>query len=84
MTLKEFFQSKVFSVLLYSIGIVLVLVVLVIFTIGLFVGYHQARVSYHWGENYYRNVGGQRGGMSHTLVINDFIHVHGVLDHFSR
>jgi len=59
MTLKEFFQSKVFSALLYSIGIVLV--VLVIFTIGLFVGYHQARVSYHWGENYYRNfVGGPR------------------------
>jgi hypothetical protein len=77
MTLKEFFQSKTFSVLLYSIGIVLV--VLVIFTIGLFVGYHQARVSYRWGENYYRNfVGGPRGGVSRELDGNDFMNGHGL------
>ena len=77
MTLKEFFQSKIFSVLLYSIGVVFV--VLVIFTMGLLMGYHQASVSYRWGENYYRNfVGGPRGGMSRELDGNDFMNGHGL------
>lgn len=77
MTLKEFFQSKTFSLLLYSIGVILL--VLVIFVAGMLMGYHQASVSYRWGENYYRNfVGGPHGGDFRGLGRDEFINGHGL------
>jgi hypothetical protein len=78
MTLKEFFQSKAFSILLYSMGVILL--GFVIFTMGLLMGYHQASVSYRWGENYYRNfVGGPKEGDFQGLGRKEFINGHGLL-----
>lgn len=67
-SMKEFFKSITFKTALTTAG--LLLAVLVIFQVGVFVGYRKAAFSYHWGENYYQTFepparrGGPRvGGM---------------------
>jgi len=51
------------------------------FSIGVAVGYHKAKFSYAWGENYHRNFGGPRGGfikeLNQELSGGDFIGGHG-------
>lgn len=42
------------------IGIGVVMLALIIFKVGMFVGYKKASYSYNLGENYYRTFGGQR------------------------
>ena len=51
--MKNILDSKKFRYIL--IGIVSAIVLLVIFQLGVFVGYHKAAFSYRYGENYYRN-----------------------------
>jgi hypothetical protein len=52
MNIKEFFQSKTFRGILYGVGIVVV--ILLVFQAGVFVGYHKASFSYRSGEKLYR------------------------------
>lgn len=52
---KNFFQSDSFRKILYGIGIAIA--ILVIFQVGMFVGYRKASFSYGWGDNYYRAFG---------------------------
>lgn len=65
MELKEFFESKAFTKVLFIVGILVI--VFVIFQAGVFVGYHKASFTYRSGENYmmmFRNsdrVGGPFG-----------------------
>lgn len=69
MNMKELTQSKYFKVVVASIGVFIV--ALVSFASGVAVGFHKARFSYAFGENYERNFGGGprnmmqggRGGM---------------------
>ncbi len=54
-------QSKTFKRAALLVG--LLLIVFVSFSFGAFVGYHKARFSYAWGENYDRNFAGPHHGI---------------------
>ena len=51
------------------------------FSVGLAIGYHKARFSYSWGENYHRNFGGPKNGfmgdMLRGFAGRDLIDAHG-------
>ena len=49
MDFNKFFQSKPFKIL--AVGILALIVLLLVFKAGEFVGYRKARFSYKWGEN---------------------------------
>jgi hypothetical protein len=56
---KDFLQSKKFKTILIIIGSVVVL--LVVFQAGIFVGFKKASFSSNWGDNYYRAFGRPQG-----------------------
>lgn len=75
MKFKEFLQTKLFKT---ATRIVVGLVVcLLIFAVGVSVGFRKANFSYKWGENYHRNFGGPRGGFLKEFRGGDFIEGHG-------
>jgi len=78
MTLSKIFQSKAFQVVTWVVAGLIVL--LVIFWLGMFVGRNRAMFSYRWGENYHRNFGGPREGFLGGFFSDrtDFIESHGV------
>jgi len=76
MDYNKIFRSKTFKITFWSIGGLIV--ALVIFWAGMFVGYNKAGFSYRWGENYQRNFGGPRGDLSNDLGGRGFIIPHGV------
>lgn len=53
--LKKVFESKVLVGVLYGIGIIII--VLVVFSAGVSVGFHKASFGRAWGDNYERNFG---------------------------
>lgn len=63
---KKMFPSKLFTRILCIIGIVIV--ALLIFQTGVFVGYHKAAFSYRWGQEYYHTFGGHRFPSSHGAI----------------
>jgi len=54
---NKYFQSKTFKRIFCIVGILII--ALVIFQAGMFVGFKKARGSYKWAENYERNFGGR-------------------------
>jgi hypothetical protein len=60
MDVKELFTGKSFRILLLGVGILLL--ALASFATGVSVGFHKAKYSYAWGENYERNFGSGFGG----------------------
>lgn len=56
MNFKNLSQSKILTRILYAIGTIIV--ALLIFQAGMFIGYHKAAFSYRWGQDYYRTFGG--------------------------
>ncbi|MDP3956922.1 MAG: hypothetical protein Q8Q10_00275 [bacterium] len=85
MNTQELIQSKYFKIIAASVGVLVV--ALVSFASGVAVGFHKAKFSYAWGENYERNfVGGARGmtangrGMTGRFGLDerDFRNAHGV------
>ena len=77
MDLNKFFQSKTFKTVLCVIGGLIVL--LLVFGAGAFVGFKKASFSYQWGENYHRNFAGPRGGFLGDFEGKDFIEAHGIV-----
>ena len=76
--MKQIFQSsRVLKFLLWGIGIVIVL--LVTFKAGEFVGSNRAEFSYRWGENYYRSVTGPKQNLPGDIRGQDFLMDHGTL-----
>lgn len=59
MNIKNFFEENKNKKILHIIGTVVV--ALVIFQAGIFVGYHKAAYSFGWGDRYYKTFG-ERGG----------------------
>ena len=53
--IKKIFESKVLVGVLYGVGIVVV--ILLIFSAGLSVGFHKASFGRAWGDNYEHNFG---------------------------
>lgn len=76
---STFLQSKKFKIALMVLGALVVL--LLVFRVGEFVGYRKARFSYRWGENYHRNFAGPRGGffgdVRRGFGDKDFMSAHG-------
>ncbi len=58
-SLTQFVHSRLFAGIVTGIGIMLAVVF--IFEAGVFVGFHEAQFSSHWGANYGRNFGGPEG-----------------------
>ena len=79
MDFNKFFQSKAFRITLITIGALIIL--LLVFKVGVFVGYRKAGFSYRWGENYHRNFGGPRGGFfgnfGYGFGDRDYTNAHG-------
>ncbi len=73
--IKNFFKSKLFTKILYGIGIVII--ALLIFRAGIFVGYHKAAFSYQRGDNYYHTFGSNRNGFFMGIPGDDFANAHG-------
>ncbi len=55
-----------------------VAVICLIFGGGMYAGYHKARFSYQWGENYHKNFGGPRSGFMGDFSGKDLINANGV------
>ncbi len=78
MDFNKLFQSKTFKIVIW--GVAGLIVLLLVFRLGVAVGYRKANFSYRWGENYHRNFGGPRGGFFDGFFSDkrDFIESHGV------
>lgn len=76
----NFMKSKTAVTVIATLFIVVLLII--IFNLGIFVGYKKARFSYAWGENYHRNFAGPKAGFlrefERDLLGKDFIESHGV------
>lgn len=59
MNFKEIFKAGHLNKLLIILAAIVVLVF--VFSLGVFVGHEKARFSQRWGENYYRNIMGPGG-----------------------
>ncbi len=59
MDFKNFFKTDHFNKILITVAALVILIF--VFTVGVFVGYEKAKFSYRWGENYYNNIVGRRG-----------------------
>lgn len=75
MDIKHIIQSRALKIILYGIGGMVVL--LLAFQAGEFVGYHRARFSYQWGENYYHMFDARSGRMMGNFSRSDFPSMHG-------
>jgi len=60
--IKKIFESKILVGILYGIGIIIILAL--VFSAGISVGFHKASFGRAWGDNYSKNfgMGGQGGG----------------------
>jgi hypothetical protein len=77
MNFRTLFQSKTFQGVLYGIGIIIVL--LLVFQIGVFVGFKKAEFTYAWGSNYYRNFAGPPPEFMQEFEGRDMMNGHGTL-----
>lgn len=79
MDLKNLVQSKNYKIIVISLASLAV--IFLTFTAGMSIGFHKARFSYQWGENYHKNFTGPRGGMFRGMLGDfggkDFIDAHG-------
>lgn len=73
---KAWHQSKIFVLILK--GLVAVILALLIFQLGMFVGFRKASFSFGWGDNYNRVFGGPQGGLMHDFMGRDFMNGHGI------
>ncbi len=77
MDFNKIFRSKAFKRVLIGLGAFIVLIL--VFGVGLAMGFKKAGFSYRWGENYHRNFAGPRGGFFQDMAGRDFIDSHGVI-----
>lgn len=77
MDTKKIFQSKKFKIAL--LGIACLIVALLIFQAGIFVGYRKAAFSYNWGQNYPRIFGAPPNGFFNEFRDRGFISGHGTV-----
>ncbi len=77
---NKIFQSKKLRITLIVIGALIVL--LIVFGVGMAVGFRKANFSFRWAENYHKNFAGPRegffGDFRRDFEGRDFIEAHGV------
>jgi hypothetical protein len=76
MDIQNFFKSKQFKLVLMGLGGLIVL--LLVFQLGVFIGFRKANFTFGWGDNYHRAFGGPRGGFLNDFEGRDFTSGHGV------
>ena len=76
MASENFFQSKLFKGIILGIGSLVVLII--IFSLGIFVGEERADFSFHWAEEYHKNFGGPSQGFLGEVPGDDFANANGV------
>ena len=80
MDIGNFLKQKNSKIIAISIGALILF--LLCFKAGVFVGYKKASFSYKWGENYHRNFAGPRegffGDLKRGFGDKDFIDAHGI------
>jgi hypothetical protein len=75
-TAKEFFRSRKFN---WALKITLAAVAgLLVFQLGMYVGFRKARFAYGWGENYQRNFGAPPSGFLGELSGRNLTNAHGL------
>ncbi len=74
MKLEEIFKEKSSLIVFIVISLVLILIS---FRIGVFVGQRQASFTYRWGENYHQAFGGPQEGFMQDWRGKDFVAGHG-------
>ncbi len=77
MDAKEIFKSKKFKIAI--LGIAGLIVALLIFQAGIFVGYRKAAFSYNWEQNYPRIFGAPPGGFFNDSRDRGYINGHGTV-----
>lgn len=77
MDTNKIFQSKTFVGIMF--GIAALIILLVGFKFGMFVGVRKADFSCRWSDNYQRNFGGPRGGFLRGFGDRDFIESNGTV-----
>jgi hypothetical protein len=77
MNINSLFESKTFKWLL--VGLAALVVLLLVFKLGEFVGMRKANFSYRWSENYHRMFGGPSGGFLQDFGGRDFIPGNGAV-----
>jgi len=60
------------------IGLLALVSALVVFRIGMYVGYEQAEYSFHWGDQYHQMFGGPPKGFFGDFFTGDFTDAHGL------
>jgi hypothetical protein len=85
--LKNIIESKIFRYTLVILGVIVI--ALLIFQLGMRVGFTKADFSYKWGENYHKNFAGPREGFfgdwrKMPLPPGDFLEAHGVFGSIIR
>ncbi len=77
MNFQKIFESRILKTIIYSLAIIILAIL--IFQAGVFVGYRKAAFSYQWGENYYRAFGDTgRKPMMGGFVLDGLTGAHGV------
>lgn len=82
MDINNFFQSKTFKIILASL--LALVIILLIFSLGLMVGFRKAGFSRNYGDNYFRYFTGPVPGAGMMKIIpqmegRDFISGHGII-----
>jgi hypothetical protein len=73
----EVFESKILVGILYGVGIVIVLAL--VFSAGISVGFHKASFDRTWSENYERNFGEAPPGIGFNFDSNNFPNANGAV-----
>lgn len=74
---KDILSAKFLKFL--SLGVLLIVMFLLVFQLGLSVGYRKANFAIRWAQNYKRDFGGPKMGILGIYTGNDFMYGHGVL-----
>lgn len=75
MKIAEFFQNKKFKWTLLALGALAML--LLVFQLGVYVGYRKAAFTFRWGDSYHRVFGGPKEGFFREFEGRELINGHG-------
>lgn len=77
MKIAEFFQNKKIKWVMIGLGALAVL--LLVFQLGLYVGYRKATFTFRWGDSYHRVFGGPKEGFLRNFGGRELINGHGTV-----
>ena len=76
MNTDNFFQSKLFKGII--LGLAAFMILMLVFSLGIFVGARRADFSFRWAESYHRNFAGPKEGFLNDFIGDEFMDANGV------